>query len=204
MRCLNTPSARASESPDRATSAALRGRARGRTSDTERADVADPRPGRHAGDVGDGQQLGRRAVQAGAGRADPDADRHRRIGDAVQQRRDHVVAHDRTAASRPAGPAPGCPGRRHARSRRRSRRRRSSSNSPLTCSTSTGGPGAGCRRWACCRRSWPSPVWAVAGEATRPSRAMAPSRAISSLRTRCLRRTVSNVTPLPTSPLRTS
>ena len=59
--------------------------------------MADPRAGRHAGDVGDGEQLGRRAVQAGAGRPDPHGDRERRRVDALEQRL-HLVATDDGAA----------------------------------------------------------------------------------------------------------
>ena len=48
------------------------------------ADVADPGARRHAGDVGDGEQLGRSAVETGAGRPDPDGDRQRGVGDALR------------------------------------------------------------------------------------------------------------------------
>ena len=51
---------------------------------------ARPRSRRHAGDVGDGEQLGGCAVQAGAGRADPDGDRQRGGVDAFHQRLDLV------------------------------------------------------------------------------------------------------------------
>ena len=64
------------ERPSRSSSAA----APKSTGDAVRAQrhagVADAGAGRHAGDVGDGEELGRRAVEPGAGRPDPDADRH--------------------------------------------------------------------------------------------------------------------------------
>ncbi|MEJ7720175.1 MAG: hypothetical protein WKF58_06870 [Ilumatobacteraceae bacterium] len=63
-----------------------------------RADLADPRSRRHARDVGDGEQLRWRAVEAGAGRPDPDRDGHRRVGDVLEQLL-HRVAPDHGAAT---------------------------------------------------------------------------------------------------------
>ncbi len=59
--------------------------------------VTDSRPRRHPRDVGHGEQLGRSAVQAGAGRPHPHGDRERRRLDALEQRL-HVVAADHGAA----------------------------------------------------------------------------------------------------------
>ena len=94
MRCSNTPSRRASLSPSEPDAQRRR-----RLAEVDllavrpqrRAGVPDPRSRRHAGDVGDGEQLGGRAVEAGAGRADPDGDRQRGGGDALHQRLDLVA-----------------------------------------------------------------------------------------------------------------
>ena len=57
----------------------------------------DPGAGRHAGDVGDGEDLGRCAVQARrACRPDPHTDRQWGVGDQLQQLGHHVVADDGT------------------------------------------------------------------------------------------------------------
>ena len=101
MRWLNTSSRRASVSPSEPLRSASSRRAEV-DGDAVRAErdsgVADARARRHAADVGDGQQLGRRAVEACAGWPDPDGDRHRRVGDALEQRLDLVAPDDRTAA----------------------------------------------------------------------------------------------------------
>ena len=62
------------------------------------ADVTDPCAGRHPGDVGDGQDLRRGAVEPGAGRPDPHADGHRCVGDQFEQVLDLVVGHERAPA----------------------------------------------------------------------------------------------------------
>ena len=58
------------------------------------ADVADAGAGSHAGDVGDGEDLCRGAVETGAGRPDPDPDRHGCVGDHLEQVLDLVVGDD--------------------------------------------------------------------------------------------------------------
>ena len=62
------------------------------------ARVADAGTGRHAADVGDGEQLRRRAVQAGPRRSDPQGDRDRGLGDVGEQLLHAVVADDGAAA----------------------------------------------------------------------------------------------------------
>ena len=101
MRCLNTSSVRASDRPTEP----LRRRASAIPKSTstpggvERdADVADAGAGRHAGHVGDGEQLRRGAVEPGAARAHPHADRNRGVGDADEQVLDLVVADERAVA----------------------------------------------------------------------------------------------------------
>ena len=75
------------------------GDALGQAGGVERhADVADPCAGRHAGDIGHGEQLGGGPVEARAARADPDADRDRSRGDTYEQILDHVVADDGAVA----------------------------------------------------------------------------------------------------------
>ena len=96
MRWRNTSSRRASVSPSEPLRRAVLGGAevdRGAARAERDADVADPRPGRHAGHVGDGQQLGRRAVEAGPRWPDPDGDRQRGVVDALEQGL-HLVAPD--------------------------------------------------------------------------------------------------------------
>ena len=101
------------------------------------ADVADAGAGRHAGHVGDGEDLGGRAVEAGAGRPDPDADRHGCVGDELEQVLDLVVGDDRAPAVdlEDQGLRPLVVG--VARSPISTSASRIGSNSPLTCSTST-------------------------------------------------------------------
>ena len=95
---MNTSRLRASDSPSdplRSESAAIPKSIVGVGELERRTGEPDPGAGRHAGDVGDGEELGRRAVQAcGARRPDPDADRQRRVGDPLQQLGHHVVADD--------------------------------------------------------------------------------------------------------------
>ncbi len=99
MRCLNTPSSRASLSPTdprrSADSAAPKSTVIAARPERH-ADEPDPRSARHPGDVGDGEDLGGGAVEPGAGRADPDGDRDRRVGDALEQRLHLVAADDGT------------------------------------------------------------------------------------------------------------
>ena len=64
----------------------------------ELAGVTDPRARRHSGDVRHGQQLRRRTVQPGAGRADPDGDREGSVGDTREQRLHLAVTDDRAPA----------------------------------------------------------------------------------------------------------
>ena len=58
------------------------------------AGVADPRAGCHPGDVGDGEELRRCAVQPRPRRADPDGDRHLGVGDGGEQLLHAFVADD--------------------------------------------------------------------------------------------------------------
>ena len=88
--------------PDRAVAESLLGDAEvdarplGKARRVERdTDVADPGARGHAGDIGNGEELGGRSVEAGAARADPDADRNRGVGDADEQVFDHIVVDDR-------------------------------------------------------------------------------------------------------------
>ena len=80
-RWRNTPSSRASARPTDPARSVRRRRRRSRSSTPggreQLAGVPDARARGHPGDVGDGEQLRRRAVQAGARRADPDGDRAR-------------------------------------------------------------------------------------------------------------------------------
>ena len=100
MRCSKTSRRRASLRPSEPLRSADSGGAEVHA-DPVRAqrhsDVADPRAGRHAGDVGHGQQLSRSAVEARAGRSDPHRDRDRRLRDALQQLLDLVTADDGAA-----------------------------------------------------------------------------------------------------------
>ena len=70
--------------------------------DTGRAEqfagMTDPRTRGHPRDVGDGEELSRRAVQPGARWPDPDGDRHRRCGDGAEQLLHPLVADHRAAA----------------------------------------------------------------------------------------------------------
>ena len=98
IRCLKMSSDRASDSP----TDPLRRRSSATPKSTStpggverHADVADAGAGRHAGDVGDGQDLRGRAVEPGTGRPDPDADRHRCVGDQLEQVLDLVVGDHR-------------------------------------------------------------------------------------------------------------
>ena len=101
------------------------------------ADVADAGAGRHAGHVGDGEDLCGRAVEAGAGRPDPDADRHGCVGDELEQVLDLVVGDDgaRLLTWRISACEPFVVG--VARSPISTSASRIGSNSPLTCRTST-------------------------------------------------------------------
>ena len=163
-----------------------------------RADVAHPRPGRHAGDVGDGEDLRRRAVQAGAAGARPtrrSARATRRSGRAAP-----AITASLTTAPRESIWSTSawlfCSAARSIASPIDSTTM--SSNSPFTCSTSTGST-CGTASVPSTGASPVSPVplspWADTGAAA-PSRAMPATRPISSLRTQCLRRSSVDV-PAP-------
>ena len=100
-RWRSTPSSRASLRPTEPDRKPRRGVAEvdldaGRVE--QLAGVADARARRHPGDVGDGEQLRRRAVQPGPRRADPHGDRHPALGDGGEQLLHAFVADDGAAA----------------------------------------------------------------------------------------------------------
>ena len=120
------------------------------------------------------EELGGRAVQAGAGRPDPDGDRERRRlrrapAAPRSRRRSTTAPREFTCRTRACGAVAASSGR----SPCRWRRRRSGRSSPLTCSTSTG-PGSAHRR--------PGRADGAAAGGEDEAQPAAPSRAIASLR----------------------
>ena len=193
MRCLKMSSERASDSPTdplrRRSSATPKSISMPGGGERD-ADVPDTGARRHAGHVGDGQDLCGGAVEAGAGRPDPHADRHGCVGDELEQFFDLVVGDDGAAAVdlQDQGLRPLVVGSidrrldtRRAGSDRRARspathrpgRHRSSSSSAVARRS---------RRWSCTVVSGVSSPWASATEPNIVMPARVASMPIASLR----------------------